>query len=167
MIRGTGSARPGTGVRVVDIETPEQAASALMLALKSGCDAVVHAMAVLDYVPAARRRGKIPSGGKVLNLKMVQTQKIIDMIKKSHPDIFLVGFKLESGASRVALLKNARDLIKRSRADIVVANDLGSAKSNSGHKAYLVEKSGKVIAKATGKDAIAHKILDCISGIAR
>ncbi|TBR16843.1 phosphopantothenoylcysteine decarboxylase, partial [bacterium] len=103
--------------------------------LKSGkVDVFIQTAAVSDYKPSLIRRGKISSADKELKLTLVPTVKIIDRVKKLSPDLFLVGFKFEPQALRAALIKEARSLISKSKADLVVAN----TKSGNKYRAYIV-----------------------------
>jgi len=96
-------------------------------------DILIHSAAVADYRPKKVSSGKISSGVKNLRLDLVPTEKIIKAIKKIDKDIFLVGFKFEPQAKKQVLLKEARNLMRSTGADLVVAN---SAKN--GYLAYLV-----------------------------
>lgn len=99
--------------------------------------ALVHAAAVSDYRPVEETTGKIPSGDEELVLRLRRTPKIVDEVKGLDPGILLVKFKLESGRTEAELLQIARTSGERSRADLVVANDL-SQKRDGRHVAYLV-----------------------------
>ncbi|MBU1870388.1 MAG: phosphopantothenoylcysteine decarboxylase, partial [Candidatus Omnitrophica bacterium] len=87
-------------------------------------DAMIHSAAVSDYAPQKLYRTKIGSGLKKLALSLKSTPKIIDLIKQIRPDIFLVGFKFEPQSGKQRLIKEAKDLILSSGADLVVANTL-------------------------------------------
>ena len=104
--------------------------------LKNGrYDAVIHSAAVSDYRPRKPRRQKIRSGLKHLRLDLVPTEKIIDSIKKRGSSLYLVGFKFEPSGSRAVLIREAVALVRRSRADLVVANTTVKDK----YLAYLVK----------------------------
>lgn len=98
-------------------------------------DIVIHSAAVSDYRPAKIFRGKIRSGISRLKIELVPTVKIIGLIKKIDPSVFLVGFKYEPGANRQKLIKEARDLIKRSSLDLAVANTINKKRYSS----YILE----------------------------
>ncbi|MCG8432216.1 MAG: phosphopantothenoylcysteine decarboxylase [Candidatus Omnitrophica bacterium] len=102
-------------------------------------DTVIHSAALVDYAPVAASRGKISSGRKTLTLKLKPTPKVIDEMRKLSPHSTLVGFKFEPDATKDALVKRARALMRRSGCGLVVANTCG----RGGYSAYLV----------TGKDA--------------
>ena len=116
--------------------------------------AVIHSAAVSDYQPAKLNRRKIKSGYKSLKLNLVPTPKIINLVKKIDPAIFLVGFKFEPVASKLKLIKEARRLIYNTQADFVVANTM----KEGNYLAYLVmddKQSEPIFAK---KDLVENLI---------
>jgi len=102
-------------------------------------DAVIHSAAVSDYQPKISFKHKIKSGAKVLGLELSPTLRIVDKIKKISPATFLVAFKLEFGLTKNKLIAEARQLLKRSRADLVVANTFDKNR----YRAYIF--NGEVI----------------------
>ena len=122
-------------------------------------DLIIHSAAVSDYKPRSIYRTKISSGKKQLKLSMVPTEKIIDRIKKMQPQAFLVGFKLEPGANKVRLLKEAENLIKQAKADLVVANTI----DNGRYKACLLGK-GKLYGQALNKSALVKILTKVVWG---
>lgn len=123
---------------------------------------VIHAMAVLDYVPAKSQANKVPSGKHQWTLKLVPTPKLIQMVKRWNPHIYLVGFKLEAGADQKALIQAARRCAEESGADLVVANDLSTIRRGE-HQAIVVNPQGKVEATLRGKKHIARGLMDLIA----
>ncbi|MFB3786516.1 MAG: phosphopantothenoylcysteine decarboxylase [bacterium] len=101
-------------------------------------DAVVMAAAVLDYYPVENVVGKKRSDDEEWIVRLRRGEKIIEQIKSWAPDVFLVGFKLESLIGPEELITRAGDLLKRGRADLVVANRLEDIEANR-HVACLVE----------------------------
>lgn len=178
-IYGRGSAVPKSHprLRLVAVETNAEVANALRRHLRrrsqskvGGFDAVIHAMALLDFQPAALRRGKTPTLSKrgdrkgVWNLKLVPTPKIISQIKKWAPQTKLVGFKLEIGVSQAELLRRARRLLRESHADYVLANQLTEG-CDSRHAGILLDRNGRVVTKARGKENLAKLILRNIGAV--
>lgn len=106
-----------------------------------GLDALIHAAAVSDYRPVEEIAGKLPSGEEEVVLRLRRTPKIVDEVKELDPEIFLVKFKLEVGRSEPELLEIARASRIRSRADLVVANDLTQI-GEGRHTAFIVDGSG-------------------------
>ena len=102
--------------------------------LKSNYDIVIQAAAISDYAPKFPRRKKISSQGKILKLTLKRTPKIINCLRKTKPDAFLVGFKFEPDLSTRKLITEAGNLIKEAGLNLAVANTL----SQKRYKAYLV-----------------------------
>lgn len=125
-------------------------------------DIVIHAAAVSDF-SVKPQTTKIKSGKKII-LELNPTEKIIDKLKKLNPKIFLVGFKAEVNTSEKELINNAFALLKRSQADVIVANDV--AKKNAGfdsdsNEVIIVDKQKQTQKiPLASKQVIADKILD-------
>jgi phosphopantothenoylcysteine synthetase/decarboxylase len=122
---------------------------------------VFHAMAVLDYVPERCSAEKTPSGLDQWTLHLVPTPKIIHMIKRWDPRIFLVGFKLEVGAGQEELIQSARRLAERSQSDLVVANELGAIQRGE-HWALVIDARGQLQGTFRGKAQIARGLLNLV-----
>jgi phosphopantothenoylcysteine decarboxylase/phosphopantothenate--cysteine ligase len=97
-------------------------------------DVVIQSAAVSDYRPSEIHDKKIKSGINNLKLFLKPTDKIIDRVKKLDPDVFLVGFKFEPGTTKNTLIDRAQSFIRRSKADLAVANTV--VKGN--YKAYVL-----------------------------
>jgi phosphopantothenoylcysteine synthetase/decarboxylase len=119
-------------------------------------------MAVLDYVPVKSQADKVPSGKHEWTLKLVPTPKLIQMVKRWNPNIYLVGFKLEVGANKADLIQAARRCAEDSGANLVVANDLSTVRRGE-HQAIIVNAQGKVEATLRGKEQIARGLMDLIA----
>lgn len=128
----------------------------LIKELKSGCyDALIHTAAVPDYKPARKYSYKISSGITDFSLKLRPTEKIINLVKKITPDIFLVGFKFEPDINnRVKLISKAKRLMNTSKADMVVANTLYKNR----YLAYIVSIR-KVYGPFISKEGMANSLI--------
>ena len=113
-------------------------------------DLAIHCAAVSDYKPKFFKKGKISSGLKELNIKLIPTTKIIKIFKKIQPSITLVGFKFEPEASRFKLINEARTLIHNTQADFVIANTLKAER----YLAYLVTKDQESALIFTKRDMV-------------
>jgi phosphopantothenoylcysteine decarboxylase/phosphopantothenate--cysteine ligase len=85
-------------------------------------DGFVSAAAVLDFVPTSKEESKLASGSE-LTVELVPTKKIIEEARKAYKDLFIVGFKVESGVTDDELASKARTKIDAGICDLVVAND--------------------------------------------
>ncbi|HXG07089.1 MAG TPA: phosphopantothenoylcysteine decarboxylase, partial [Nitrososphaera sp.] len=126
------------------------------------------AAAVADYTPSRKSPKKIDTrAGKVLELSLVATRKVIDEVKKISRDTFLVAFKADYGVSDSVLIEKAFKKLQESGADMVVANDLGRKGSEAGsdkNQVFIVDKKKQVIhLPLESKAAIARKILELVA----
>ncbi|TFF99159.1 MAG: bifunctional phosphopantothenoylcysteine decarboxylase/phosphopantothenate--cysteine ligase CoaBC [Promethearchaeota archaeon] len=89
-------------------------------------DMFICAAAISDYSPEECIKGKISSDSvKELHVNMKLTPKIIDEARKVNKDVFLVAFKAETNVSKTELIDRAFSRLKKSNADLIVANDVG------------------------------------------
>jgi phosphopantothenate-cysteine ligase len=118
-------------------------------------DAVVHAMAVSDYIvnevttldkirgvedpenTADLSGNKISSDIDDLVIHMKKSPKVINCIKKVSPETTLVGFKLLSGVPHEELIDVGYHLMQKNSCDFVLANDLQEIGKDF-HKGYLI-----------------------------
>lgn len=148
-------------VKIIDYRYFGELEGILSKEIKTGkYDILIHAAAVSDFRPAVDLGVKIPSSKKAFNLKLAPTAKLIEKIKKLDPDIFLVGFKLQPQACQRSLLKNARGLIRKSRADLVVANTF----NGEAYRAFIMD-SKHICASVSDKKAMARKLVEVLESI--
>lgn len=124
------------------------------------------AMAVSDYAPEATP-GKISSTLEELTVRLRPTPKVIQRVKEWAPEVFLVGFKLLSGVSESELVAAAVASGIRSRADLVVANDLSQYRS-SGHVIHVVRPPDPTPLCTLGRDGDpARELVEVVLELAR
>ena len=170
-VYGKGSLAPGADemssealrrLRLVEIETVDELLETMTDELQAEpYDAVLHSMAVLDYVPETHVDEKTPSGQDEWWVKLVRTPKVIKVVKQLQPSSLLIGFKLEVGKSRDELVESARRSLLSNGADLVLANDLRDLEQGR-HVGYLVNAAGQVEDVAEGKEDIARLVLDAV-----
>ena len=146
-------------LRIVRIETVLDLLQALQqeLTAPERYDAVLHAMAVLDYVPQREESGKVPSAKETWTLRLTRTPKIIQRIKDWSPRTYLVGFKLEVSKSEDRLMEIGMAFLRESRADLVIANDLTQIRDEQ-HPAVIVGRGGGLLARPRTKSEIARDL---------
>lgn len=115
--------------------------------MKKKFDVVILAAAASDYTATKVSKTKIKSSKKSLIIRLKQAPKIIDQIKKIQKNVFLVGFKAETNLSRKSLENIAKKKMKECKADLMIANDIGSAKyrKNPDYNEILLVNSGKAV----------------------
>lgn len=166
-IYGKGSVLPqvvgSASLRLVEVETVPELMERVREELEeTNYHVIIHAMAVLDYVPEASREEKVPSGREEWQIRLVKTPKVIKMMRRLAPQAFLVGFKLEVGSREEELIDIAHRSLLANKADLVVANDLLQIERGN-HVGYLVNPEGEVIARAEGKEEIARRLVEIIT----
>jgi len=152
-------------LRVLRVATVADVLETLERELTAGAgppDAIVHAMAVLDYVPAETIAQKTPSGREEWTVRLVRAPKVIRRVRNWAPASCLVQFKLEVGLTEQELCRAALESLKGNRADLVVANDLTQIRDEV-HPALILTPDGTVLARPATKSAIAHALCDVLA----
>ncbi len=124
--------------------------------------AVVHAMAVLDYVPDSKLITKKKSGEDSWNIRLVRTPKVIEIMRELMPDAYFVGFKLEAGVTEEELVESAGVLLHKYFLDIVIANDLDRVNEKR-HEALFVGRENQILNRLNTKKEIAEKLAELIA----
>lgn len=128
-------------IRVLEFKFFEELENLLKQELRErSYDAVIHSAAVSDYKPARVFRGKLSSDLKNPGLRLVRTPKLIDLIRRTVPAALLVGFKFLPETAPAKLFAAARELGKRSRANLIVANTV----QKGAYRAFIVAPQGMV-----------------------
>lgn len=142
-----------TAIPVAGVRDLERELRKLLAAEK--IDAVIHAMAVSDYMvkevttlqkikngDASKLEGnKISSNIDDLTIIMERSPKVIGMIKKVNPQAALVGFKLLSHVPHEELIDVSYHLLEKNNCSFVLANDLAEI-SSTAHRGYLIHQDG-------------------------
>lgn len=119
--------------KFIDIQTSQQMYDAIINELNSKkYDLVILAAAVSDFKPLLRSKDKISSKKEELTLTLIPTIKIINQVKMIDNNVFLVGFKADYDVKKEYLLKRSFIKICESKANLVVANDVGHPHSQIG-----------------------------------
>lgn len=129
----------GNTVPYATVERVESAAEMLDAVEEhaDGADALISAAAISDYTVEPRDE-KIRSGEE-LTLDLQPTSKLIDTVRESHPQLPIVGFKLETAADDEELVAAARKQLERVGLAFVVAND-ASVMGTQETRALLVDE---------------------------
>jgi phosphopantothenoylcysteine decarboxylase/phosphopantothenate--cysteine ligase len=149
------------------VETAEEMMQAVLDALAAyKASAFVSAAAVLDFAPAKRENRKRPSG-EPYAIELVSTPKIIEEVRKRHKDLFIVGFKVESGVTDEELDARARTKVNAGVCNLVIGNDeqrKGAAFGADTNEVVIVGPKGfaKKVPLATKRE-VARAIVDEIA----
>ncbi len=128
-------------------------------------DFFICAAAISDYSPTDCVEGKISSDDvKELHISMRLTPKIIDEARRKNHKVFIVAFKAETNVSRSELIDRAYDRLKRSDADLIVANDVGREDIgfvSKDNEVYIIDKEKHIThVERHSKRYVASRILD-------
>lgn len=165
LLRGHNSVEPSYSIKEEKFTTVNDLFSKIKKNIKAA-DIVIHAAAVSDFMINNRNNSKIKSG-RELHLELAPTTKIFERLKNLNKKIFLVGFKAEHNFSDKKLIGSAYGILKKAKADLVVANDVGKADRGfdvDTNEVFTVDKNKKVRhIKLADKRSVADKILDAIA----
>jgi phosphopantothenate---cysteine ligase (CTP) len=125
-------------------------------------DVIIHAMAVLDYIPEKHTSGKIASNKDKLTVTLVKTPKVIKLLRTLWPHALLIGFKLEAGVSQDELIERAYASLKENHADFVVANNQDEIVGEK-HRSYVINAQKEIKAQCETKYDVAVKLMDVLS----
>lgn len=165
LILGPTEQKPPGDAEVIRVTTSDEMLEAVMESLASKkTDCFISTAAVLDYTPSKKEDSKIASGKDQLMVELVPTKKIIEEVRRKYKDLFIVGFKVESGISEKELEIRARVKIDRGICNLVIANDeqkIGAAFAGDTNEVLAVGQ-GKFVRKIpmAPKREIAHQIVD-------
>jgi len=152
-------------LKLIEIETNNDLIKVLQGKLRNRkFDAIIHAMAVADYVPARTKQSKTSSQKEEWLVKLVKTPKVINIIRVTWPEAFLVGFKLEVNRTKDEIIRIARRFLAKSKANLIVANDYKYISRNL-HIAYMVTGGRKISKPLKGKKVIAKNIISYLEKI--
>ena len=150
------------GVRWVDVEDYAGLEEATTR-LATHADVLVMAAAVSDFTPAEVNEGKIRRGGtEELELRLVATGDILQTVRESNPDLFMVGFAATHGNP----VPDAREKLGSKGINLVVGNDIsisGSGFGSDENEAYIVSEAGEQFVPRTSKTEVARAILDAVA----
>lgn len=150
-------------MRAKRVSTTDDMIKEMMKLLRENPNSVVIlSSAMADFTPQEPFEGKIKSG-ETVEIKLLPTDKLSNLIKKEFPDTKLVLFKAEWGVSKEVLIERAMLKMKNCDADLMIANDIsrpeGGFDAISNH-VLMIKKDKSIEEINDTKLEIARKILD-------
>jgi phosphopantothenoylcysteine decarboxylase/phosphopantothenate--cysteine ligase len=150
------------GVRWVDVETYTQIEEATTKLAKEA-DALIMSAAISDFAPASVGEGKIRRGStEELDLKLVATGDILEAVRESNPELFMVGFAATHGDPT----PDAREKLETKGIDLMVGNDIsleGSGFGSDENEVVIVGHTGERFVPRAPKEEVAGVILDALA----
>ena len=125
LVYGPGITEPPKGAKIIPVQTVTDMFNEVKKQMKKKFDIVILAAAASDYIPKNQYSKKIKSTKNSLTIELKKAPKIIDHIKKLQKDVFLIGFKAETNISKKELVVRAKQKLRDSKADMIIANDIG------------------------------------------
>jgi len=160
LVYGPGTVPPPTGAKVIPVRTSKEMFDAVKKEMKKKFDVVILAAAASDYTVERYNQSKIKSSKKSLVIKLKQAPKIIDQIKKWQKDVFLVGFKAETNLSKKKLEESARKKMRETKADLIIANDIGARyQKNPDYNEIILVNSKKTVSSGWKRKEKLAKII--------
>lgn len=171
LIYGPGSVPPPPGVDLFRVVTTAEMLRSLRDALGRAPETnfFIAAAAVADFRPVRSGNKKISTrSASALTLELEPTPKLIEEVKRLSPGTFLAAFKAEYAVKEEDMRRASRDLIKRTGADLVVANDVsrpGAGFEAETNEVTLYTPGGAAFAvPSASKDEIARAVWNFILG---
>lgn len=153
------------GVRWVDVESYSEIEEATTELAKEA-DALIMAAAVSDFTPASMEEGKIRRGStEELEIKLVTTGDILQAVRESNPELFMIGFAATFGDP----LPDAREKLETKGVNLMVGNDVsleGSGFGSDENEVVVVgraEGAGERFVPRASKQEVADAILDALA----
>ncbi|MBT6806757.1 MAG: bifunctional phosphopantothenoylcysteine decarboxylase/phosphopantothenate--cysteine ligase CoaBC, partial [Nitrosopumilus sp.] len=160
-VYGPGNEKAPNGAKVINVVSSKEMYDSVKKELKNKFDIVIMAAAISDYIPKNPSKKKIKSSHTDISISLKKAPKIIDQIKKIQKNVLLIGFKAETNVTNSQLIKSAKKKLKESSSDIIIANDIGTAryKKNSQNNQIIIVDSKKNIVSGWMKKEKIAKII--------
>jgi phosphopantothenoylcysteine decarboxylase/phosphopantothenate--cysteine ligase len=168
LVYGLGTAAPPRGIKIIHVETGREMYEAVVSELKSEkYDIVIAAAAVADWTPEKKYEYKVQTDEKPeFTVKLKPVPKIINVVKKVNPNVFLVAFRAEHNLSNEELIQSAYERLQESKADLIVANDTGRKGVGFAYdtnEVFIVDANRKVVhVPLAAKREVAKHLFDVI-----
>jgi phosphopantothenoylcysteine decarboxylase/phosphopantothenate--cysteine ligase len=166
LVIGKGSTvAPPPGIRSIWAETTQEMTDAALSEIDRKKQDVIISVAAISDFTFKKFEGKIPSKEEI-SVKLTPLPKLVEIIREKYPSTYMVGFKAEYNVSDEELIKRAKNKLKESKLDMVVANDVAKEGSGFGTDTNEVIIVDEKIIKKLGKlpkTEIAKIIIDLIA----
>ena len=127
--------------------------------LKKNYDVIIHAAAVSDYRLKTPFKKKISSSLKNLNLHLVPTEKLIEIIRRKNPKAFLVGFKLNAPLTKKTAIKKTKAMFKRVGCNLIVANSLTRNK----YSGFIISPKKGIVGSCNSRKKMAEALVNTLN----
>jgi len=160
LVYGPGITEPPKGAKIIPVQTVTDMFNEVKKQMKKKFDIVILAAAASDYIPKSQYSKKIKSTKNSLTIELKKAPKIIDHIKKLQKDVFLIGFKAETDISKKELVVRAKQKLRDSKANMIIANDIGEKYfKDTRYNELLIVDSKTVVAIGRNKKERIAKLI--------
>lgn len=168
LISGPTNIEVPAAVDVRKVQTAEEMREAV-LAVAPDADVIIKAAAVADFRPERSVTSKLKKAAGPPEITLLPTPDILAELG-AHPELrkpggLLVGFAAETEQDVARLEALAREKLEAKRADLIVANEVGSHDSGFGartNRAVIASREGVVEVGLVTKEALAAALVDWI-----
>lgn len=108
----------------------------------------------IGQTESGKYESRLESSEKGHKMWLTPTEKIINKIRKTRKDIFLIGFKTTSNATQEEQFNKGLNLLKNSSANVVLANDVVT------HSNFIVTPEDGVYGKGMSRDQVLDELVD-------
>ncbi|MFB0545260.1 MAG: bifunctional phosphopantothenoylcysteine decarboxylase/phosphopantothenate--cysteine ligase CoaBC [Asgard group archaeon] len=166
LVIGKGSTvSPPPGAKSIWVETTQEMTDAALSEIDRKKQDVIIGVAAISDFTFEKFEGKIPSEEEI-SVKLKPLPKLVEIIREKYPSAYIVGFKAEYNVSDEELIKRAKNKLKESKLDMVVANDVareGAGFGTDTNEVIIVdEETIKKLSKLP-KTEIAKIIIDLLA----
>ncbi|RLG22089.1 bifunctional phosphopantothenoylcysteine decarboxylase/phosphopantothenate--cysteine ligase CoaBC [Methanosarcinales archaeon] len=142
--------------KFVHVESVEDMLNACLEECGKGCDLLICSAAVSDFVPSYFE-SKL-SSDRELTIKLKPAKKVLAEVRKSFPDLPIVGFKAETHVSDEELEKEANHLKEKYSLLMVVANDVGRFRMGEDYNRVIILSDRRRIVEGA-KEEVAYNVV--------
>jgi phosphopantothenoylcysteine decarboxylase/phosphopantothenate--cysteine ligase len=171
LVSGPSNLVPPPGVDLVRVKTAQEMRDAAFEAAPE-VDVIVKAAAVADFMPAAHADQKLKKSAGPPEIRLVPTPDILAELGATpdarKPGGILVGFAAETEPDPSRLTALALKKLESKKADLIVANDVGSRDSGFDvptNRAVIASRDGVIDLGLVTKAALASALTDHIADL--
>ena len=148
LILGKTSEPVPSGITIIPVETSEDYFNAVKTEINKKIHQVfISTAAICDFKPTTVASNKIKSDDGNLTIQFSPTPKIIKTARTLDKDLFIVAFKAESNLSTDELIDRAHKRLVESKANLMVANDVGREQrgfESSTNEIFIINKKKNI-----------------------
>ena len=166
LVSGPSNLVPPPGVDLVRVKTAQEMRDEVFASAPE-VDVIVKAAAVADFMPASHADQKLKKSAGPPDITLVPTPDILSELGRSpearKPGGILVGFAAETEPDPSRLTALALKKLDTKKADLIVANDVGSGDSGFDvptNRAVIASREGVIDVGLVTKEALATALVD-------